>query len=61
MYTLLIIYTIVGSISVGSNSKYAFDWRPMGVFESPAACEKARESLGTEAKERARCLGGAIK
>lgn len=59
MNTLLVIYTVVATISAGSSSTVMRDWRPVGAFITPMACEQARESLGEEAKTRTRCLGGA--
>lgn len=59
MNTLLVIFTIVGTISAGSSSTLQSDWRPLGYFQSPLACEQARELLGDGAKARTRCLPGA--
>lgn len=63
MNTLLMIYTVVATISAGSASVSSrmHDWRPLGVFATPVACEQARESLGTAAKPRTRCLQGAAR
>lgn len=59
MNTLLVIFTIVGTISAGSSSSVQRDWRPLGYFNTYLQCEQAREALGEEAKSRTRCLQGA--
>lgn len=56
MTALLVIYTIVATVSAGSSSTVHYDWRSIGAFSSPAACEAAREMLGDSAKPRTRCL-----
>lgn len=55
--TYLFIWTFVGSQALGSvaASVTHYDWRPMGGFDTGAACHKAAQQLNISA-EKHRCI-----
>ena len=52
MATILFIWTMVAA---GSGGREFMDWRPLGEFSSPQACQKAIATLGIE-PAKARCV-----
>lgn len=53
---ILVIYTVVAMAGNPSGVYVRHDWRPIGEFGTAADCDNARGLMGSDAKERSRCL-----
>lgn len=56
---ILVIFTVVAGAGGEYRRQFPMDWRPIGSFETVAACKEAERLLGVP--ERTRCLPNAAR